>query len=154
MKAITSPYQVAEIEISYKATHDRSVKISAAKFAYDVFMQMWDQSMIEIQEQFCVLFLNQNNEVLAFRLISSGTSSACVVDVNLILTLALKTRAKSIIMAHNHPSGNLTPSQHDKSITSTIKSACKLLNISLLDHLIVTSEGYYSFADEGVLNPL
>ncbi len=83
--------------------------------------------------------------------LSKGGITGTIADVRLILSVALKSLATGLILAHNHPSGNLKPSEADKQITSKIRQAAKLLDIELMDHIIISNEGYYSFMDEGVL---
>ncbi|WP_306551061.1 JAB domain-containing protein [Daejeonella sp.] len=83
-------------------------------------------------------------------MLSKGGITGTIADVRLILSVALKTLASGLILAHNHPSGNLKPSEADKQITSKIRQAAKLLDIELLDHIIISSEGYYSFTDDGI----
>lgn len=82
---------------------------------------------------------------------ASGATTGVMVDICLIITAALKANARAIILSHNHPSGNLKPSEADRNLTKSIQSVTRLLNIRLLDHVIVTDEGYYSFTDEGEL---
>ena len=98
-----------------------------------------------------VLFLNRANKALGFYEASTGGSTATVVDSKLVFIAALKAHACGIIISHNHPSGNLTPSNEDLQLTSKLKQAGTLLDIKLLDHVIFSSEGFYSFADEGLL---
>ena len=97
------------------------------------------------------VFLNRTNKALGVSFISKGGMAETVMDVKIILQTALKTHASGIILSHNHPSGNLHPSEADKRITSKIKEACKLLDLNLLDHIIITEEHYYIFADEGLI---
>ena len=96
-----------------------------------------------------MLLLNRANKVLGYVLLSLGGTAGTVVDPKVIFQAALKTNAHGIILCHNHPSGNLTPSSQDISLTKQLRDAGKFLEIALLDHLILTTEGYYSFADEG-----
>ena len=98
-----------------------------------------------------VLFLNQANQVLGYTQISEGGITETSVDVRMILQAALLTNSVSLILAHNHPSGNLKPSTLDIELTRCIKEAAKLMRINVLDHIIMTSESYYSFSDEGTL---
>ena len=98
-----------------------------------------------------MLFLNRGNRVLGGYKISSGGITGTVVDIRIILAIALKCLASGIILAHTHPSGELTPSRTDKELTQKLKEAAKLMDISLLDHLIITENAHYSFADEGIL---
>jgi DNA repair protein RadC len=102
-------------------------------------------------EVFAVVFLNRANKINHFRIISQGGITGTVADPRVILKAALDEEATSIVLCHNHPSGNLKPSQADQVLTSKIKEAAKFLDIQVLDHLIVSEEGYYSFADEGLL---
>lgn len=144
---------VSEIQLIYRTSVKPSErpKVTSSQSAYQLLLQAWDNDKIEFVEQFKVLLLNKNNKVLGLYEISTGGISGTVVDVRLIFASALKANASGIIMAHNHPSGNLTASQADRDITKKVIAAGKLLDIPVLDHLIVTTEGYYSFADEGSL---
>lgn len=117
--------------------------------AWEFLMQKWDNSSLEVFESFYCIYLNRSNKILGYAEIGKGGISACVVDVRLILVKALQCLASGIIIAHNHPSQSLKPSTADIQITKKIKEAAQLLDISLLDHLIVTTENrYFSFADE------
>ena len=101
------------------------------------------------QEVFYILYLDRKNAIKSEYLLSKGTISSTVVDIRLLYKEAVQQAAASIIVAHNHPSGNLTPSQADIDITHKIKEAGKLFDITLLDHVIVSARGFYSFADNG-----
>ncbi len=144
-------HQVAEIQLSYKSTVKASLrpKITSSKDAYEVLLQGWDKSKLEFIEQFKVLLLNRANKVLGIFEVSSGGSTGTVADPKLIFAAAIKANACGIIMTHNHPSGNLKPSQADIDLTRKMKDGGKLLEIQVLDHIILTNDGYYSFADEG-----
>lgn len=100
-------------------------------------------------EESHVLLLNQRMQLLKFVCIGKGGLSNTVVDIRLILKEALLANAVAIVLAHNHPSGSLNPSIDDNRITSSLKKACETMNIRLIDHLIVTNNGYYSYCDEG-----
>ncbi len=102
-------------------------------------------------EQFWAIFLNQNNRILGKTQLSSGGINQSVVDVRILFKTALDHFATGIVVAHNHPSGNLKPSQEDLKITKQIDEAGKLLNIQLLDHVIISQNSYFSFADESLL---
>jgi len=117
----------------------------------NILLAGWDKHLIELQEEFKVLILNRANEVLGVYPLSRGGTTSTIVDSKLLFSVALKCNAAGIILAHNHPSGNLKPSQPDISLTSKIKEAASLFEISLLDHIIVTKEKYFSFADESLL---
>jgi DNA repair protein RadC len=146
-------FQVAEIQLSYKShvkPSDRP-RISGSKDAYDVLKTSWDESRIELLEQFKVLFTNRANKVLGIFEVSTGGIAGTVADPKIIFVAALKAGATGLILSHNHPSGNLSPSQADIDLTGKLKEGSKLLEIQLLDHIILTCESYYSFADEGLL---
>ncbi|MGO4912246.1 RadC family protein [Leeuwenhoekiella sp. W20_SRS_FM14] len=102
-------------------------------------------------EEFWILYLNNANKVLSMHQLSKGGMTGTLVDVRLVFKKALETGAVSIILAHNHPSGALKPSQADKNITEKLKNASQSLDIKVLDHLIITEKAYFSFADEGLL---
>lgn len=106
---------------------------------------------IEVYESFFILLLNRNNATIGYAKISQGGVSGTVVDVKIICKYAVESLATSVILAHNHPSGNLTPSDADSQITARVKSALKTLDIQCLDHIILTADSYFSFADNGVM---
>ena len=102
-------------------------------------------------EECWVLYLNRRNQLISKDRLSSGGVSATVVDVRMILKRAIEKLASGVILAHNHPSGQLKPSKSDINLTKKLKEACRVMDVKLLDHLIVTKSGYYSFSDEGAL---
>ncbi|MBA5245837.1 DNA repair protein RadC [Marnyiella aurantia] len=102
-------------------------------------------------EEFWAVFVNQNNKVLHFCQLTSGGINYSVVDVRILFKTALEQFATGIFIAHNHPSGNLRPSEEDKKITKQVVEAGKLLNVTLIDHLIINQNSYFSFSDEGIL---
>ena len=144
---------VAEIEISYKPLVKLSslAKIKSSQDLYHLLLETWDKSKLEFVEQFKVILLNRNHRILGICTISSGCGTNTIADPKMIFGVALKCNAGIIVLVHNHPSGNLLPSNCDNDHTRKIKEGAKLLDILVLDHLIVTSEGYYSYADEGAL---
>lgn len=105
------------------------------------------------QEVFYGLFLSQNHEIIAEQSLFRGGVSSTVVDPKLVFHTALKHLASAVIVAHNHPSGNLRPSRADMDLTHRMVRAGRLLNIRVLDHIIISGRGHYSFLDEGTLNP-
>jgi DNA repair protein RadC len=111
----------------------------------------FDSDKIEWVESFIVIGLNRANKVLGFYKVSSGGVTGTVADPKVIYQFALLSNASSIIIAHNHPSGNTTPSEQDRTLTNKIKEAGKMLDITLVDHVIVTVDGFYSFAENGDL---
>ena len=102
-------------------------------------------------EVFAVVFLNQSNRIIHFEIVSSGGITGTVADPRLILKKALEEEAVSLILCHNHPSGSLKPSRADEELTIKIREAARFFDIKVLDHLIVSTEGYFSFADEGLI---
>ncbi len=102
-------------------------------------------------EVFAVIFLNKSNKVNHFEIISKGGISGTVADPRIILKKALDAEATSIILCHNHPSGSLKPSRADEELTIKIKEAARYLDIAVIDHIIVSEQGYYSFSDEGLM---
>ena len=145
--------QVAEVELVYRSkvkASDRPL-ISSSSDAYDILKNLWEEGKMDLVEQFKVLLLNRANRVLCLFNVSSGGITGTVADPRLIYAAALKVNAVSLILSHNHPSGSLKPSRQDEELTHKIKSAGCFLDIKVLDHVILSSEGYYSFADEGLL---
>jgi len=149
----TLQLQVAEIQLVYRSNVKPSQrpKVSSSREAYEVFFKNWDLGKIEFVEQFKVMLLNRAHKVLGIYELSCGSVAGTVADPKLVFVAALKSNASSVIVAHNHPSGCLTPSQADINLTKKLKDGGKLLDIAVLDHVIVTNEGHYSFADEGIL---
>lgn len=117
----------------------------------EVFREHFDADEMDYRESFFALYLNQANKVLGIKKISECGISSTLVDVRIVMQAGLLCNATAIIVAHNHPSGNLKPSGCDIKMTAQIKEAAKILNISLLDHVILTSDSYLSFADEGLI---
>ncbi|MES2429432.1 MAG: JAB domain-containing protein [Bacteroidota bacterium] len=144
--------QVAEITISYKPTVTRMPTIRSSNDAYEELKEFFSEDLISLQEQFVVMYLNQANGVLGIQVLSTGGITGTFADPRLVLGTALKAAATGLIISHNHPSGNLKPSEADLLMTRRIKEAGKLMEINLLDHLIITPEGkYLSFIDEGLI---
>ena len=145
---------VAEIEIHYKSKVKPSErkKISQSKDCADIFKTIFDYNTIEYREYFYAMYLNRANKILAVLQISAGGISGTVADAKMIFQGALKLNATCIICCHNHPSGNVQPSEADIKLSRKLKEGAKLLDMDLLDSLIINSEGdYTSLADEGQL---
>ncbi|NND77487.1 MAG: DNA repair protein RadC [Flavobacteriales bacterium] len=121
-------------------------KITSSKDAFEIFQPKLGDLPIE---EFWILHLNRANKIIGEDLISRGGVAGTVADTKVIFKKALEKLSSSVILCHNHPSGNLSPSAQDINLTERLKEAGKLLDISVLDHLIVTDSGYFSFADEG-----
>lgn len=142
---------ISEIKIRYtnKTPARKRISVTTSQQAASVLKSSWDIDLIEAQEEFKVLLLNNANQVLGIQSLSKGSATGTVVDGKIMFSVALKAFATKIIMCHNHPSGNLTPSAADIDMTAKYKSAARLLDIQLIDHIILTKESYYSFADIG-----
>lgn len=145
--------KVAEVELVYKSKVKASERpmISSSADAANLLRMLWDEGKMDLVEQFKVLFLNRANKVICLYNVSSGGITGTVADPRLIYTAALKVNAVSLILCHNHPSGSLKPSKADEELTQKIKGAGCFLDIKVLDHIIISSESYYSFTDEGLL---
>lgn len=153
MNSINVPSEIAQIELVYKPNSEiqKGRKVTCSKDVYEAFKSVWNENKIQFVESFKVMLLNRANKIIGVVEISTGGTAGTVVDPKLVFAASLKGNAQAIILAHNHPSGNLIPSEQDKRLTSRLKNAGKILDIPVLDHLIVTAEGYFSFADEGEL---
>lgn len=144
---------VAEVTILYssKVKPIERVKICSSKDAYNVVAPFYSDE-IEHREVFKIILLNRANKVLGVYNVSTGGVSACIVDPKVIFQAALKANASSVILSHNHPSGELKPSSADMEITKKLVKGGELLEIKVLDHLILTPDNnFFSFTDEGVL---
>jgi DNA repair protein RadC len=148
---MTNPlYQIAEIDLVYRRQIKASERphIATSRDAYKLFRENWDDCKINLVEQFKILLLNRNNKVLGLADISLGGMGGTVVDPKIVFAIALKSCASGIILAHNHPSETLQPSQPDIQVTRNLALGGQYLDIRILDHLIITNDGYYSFADD------
>lgn len=147
-------YKVNEIQIRYKEKKRtlQSVPLKSSQDVSQVLFENWDFQTIGLHESFKVLLLNNSNKIKGIYQLSSGGITGTIVDLRILFALALKTLSVAIILAHNHPSSKLQPSESDKQLTDKIVRAAKLLDIKVLDHLILTPDKkYFSFADNGLL---
>lgn len=142
---------VNEIKLSYSRKGNCERSIASSRDAMEIFREHFDADELDYRESFFALYLNQANKVLGIKKISESGISSTLVDVRIVLQAALLCNASGIIVAHNHPSGNLNPSSSDIKMTTQIKEACKVMNMTLLDHVILTSDSHYSFADDGMI---
>jgi DNA repair protein RadC len=124
-------------------------KITSSKDVYEILFPLISDLA---HEEFWILLLNRSNKVIDKYRISQGGIAGTVIDVKIILKRAVEKLASSIILCHNHPSGNLTPSKADINITNKLREAAELMDIKLLDHVIIADNSYFSFIDEGVLS--
>jgi len=145
-------FNVSEISVSYKPDFKISSrpKISTSKNSEAIFRKHWFNDL-NLYESSLLLLLNNGNNVLGLVKIGMGGVDCCPMDIYKILQIALKCNATGIILAHNHPGGTLRPSPADITLTEKIFLGAKMINIRLLDHLILTEDSYFSFADEGLL---
>lgn len=144
---------VQEVSICYKNSIPSSQRpmVCGSLQVADLLRHLWNGDEMEVRESFKLLLLNNANRVLGIYHASEGGTTGTIVDIRLLLTVALKANACKVLAVHNHPSANLKPSSADIRMTSKLKDAAALLNITLLDHIILSTESYYSFADEGLL---
>ncbi|HEY0107991.1 MAG TPA: DNA repair protein RadC, partial [Fibrella sp.] len=142
---------VAALELGRRRREQAPIERHRITCSRDAYEEVRPYLMDKPHEEFWVLLLNRANEVMRPIQISAGGVSGTVADPRLIFKVGLEYLASGVILAHNHPSGNLTPSQADKDLTRKLKEAGRFLDIPVLDHLIVTDRTYLSFADEGIL---
>ncbi|WP_126247810.1 JAB domain-containing protein [Chitinophaga rhizosphaerae] len=145
--------QISEIDISFRNKVKASQRpiVSNSHDLFALLKSIWDMDTIELREEVKVIYLNSSNRVLGVMTAFKGGIENTMLDIRLVLAVALKSVATRIVVAHNHPSGSLTPSLADRQITGRLKDACNLLSMKLLDHIILSGDGehYYSMADDG-----
>lgn len=149
----TRNFAIAEVDLVYrsKVNVEKRPKITCSADAFKQLIPFYDPDKIELQEEFKVLLLNPSNRILGMYPMSVGGIMGTVADVRMIFIAALRAKATAIIVAHNHPSGKLRPSEADKVITKKMAAAGEFLEIEVIDHLILSKDKYFSFADEGLL---
>ncbi|WP_168421711.1 JAB domain-containing protein [Candidatus Ulvibacter alkanivorans] len=141
-----------EVQVHYKRPlFDEPKKVTSSESVVALLWEYIDPERLDYKEFFWLLLLNNSNTVIGMSEIGVGNTTAVAVNYKEVLQLAILTNSVAIIVAHNHPSGALEPSKADRQLSEKLAEATKLLDISLLDHVIVTSEGYYSFMDNGLL---
>lgn len=145
-------HTIREVKLSYVKEHQLSevnmAKIRSSRESADILRGIWADDL-DMIERFYVLYLNNANQVVSVSLVSMGGITGTVVDPRIVFATALNCLATAIIIAHNHPSGTLSPSMADDRLTKKIQEAGRLLDITLLDHIILTEESYFSYCDEG-----
>lgn len=146
-------FTVAELTLSYRPTikPNQRPKIKTPEQAHKIFLEHWNEDKIYLSEQFYMMLLNVRGNVLGIIELSSGGMSGTVVDLKMVFATALKACANSIIVAHNHPSGDIRPSEQDKAITNRIAEAGKILQVELSDHLIISPDNFFSFSKEELI---
>ena len=142
--------QVAEVELRYKTRKKTSVVIKGAEDCEKVLRSVWYDDM-EVRERMYAVFLSRRNHVMAVQELSAGGTDATTIDVKILFATAVKMLASGMILAHNHPSGTTDPSIQDRNLTKKVKDCCTLMDMVLLDHIILTTDSIFSFANEGIL---
>ncbi len=149
----TVEFNIPQISISvtYDAPRNTGYCITNSYDTYKLLLQTWNYHTVNWIESCYVICLDRRNSVTGIFLLAIGGPSICIIDVKALLMLLINTNSSGLIISHNHPTGNLKPSNSDIAITAKIKNVVEMLDISLLDHVIFTENGYYSFADQGML---
>ena len=142
---------IPTIKLSYVTPKGHRPQLKTSADVYNVVKQLYDRNTIELREEFNVLYLNRRNVILGVLPLSIGDVRGSLVDKRIVIATALLSNASNIILAHNHPSGILSPSNEDLELTSQISRAAALHSLKVIDHLIVTKDGFLSFADEGLM---
>ena len=151
LKELKTDWAFAEIVISYNTVIVNKTIITSAEDAYKVIQSLWNKDLINLQEQFMAYYLNRANQLIGYRLLTTGSMHSTSVDIRLLVSLALHCMASNVIIAHNHPSNNLQASKADEQITLQTRDALKLIDVKLLDHLIISENGYLSLREEGAI---
>ena len=149
-----SDFTIQEMEVVYLTSKLKTSNetITNSGTAHHILKQLFNPNSISYQEECVVIYLNHASRIIGAQKLSKGGINATIVDIRIILATALKSLSTAIIIAHNHPSGKLVPSDADKKITKQLSEACKLMDLSLLDHLIIGPDNeYLSFADDGLM---
>ncbi len=142
-------YNIPRIKMSYVSdSAQMTTKITGSADTAAMFRSTYEPGEIEMQEYFKVMYVNRANKVIGVQTVSMGGTSKCAVDVKIIFGGALTAKASSIVLCHNHPSGNKRPSIEDDALTRKLCDAAKLLDMCVLDHIIITKDEYFSYADE------
>mgnify|MGYP001636543646 CR=1 FL=1 len=145
---------ISEVKLVYRTKIKASERfqVKTSKDAFEIFWETRDQDSVEHVEEIKLMLLTRSNKVLGIASLSKGGLSGTVTDGRIILQYAIKANVSGSIICHNHPSGNLNPSESDLSITRKVKDSAILMDIQLLDHLLIIPEGrYYSLTDEGLI---
>ena len=144
--------QVAQVQLLYLkgSPESKRIPVTNSEDAYELLMQTWEKEKLEVQEQFRVVLLDENERCIGISTRAEGDRDKCPVDLKSVFALALNAKASSLILAHNHPNGTRNPSVNDLRLTDRFALAARVLDLLVLDHLIVTKDGYTSFTDENL----
>ena len=141
-------YKFPQLKVKVTATKGDEFFIKSSDDIVQVLRNVFDADTIQWTEEFIIVCLNRAHKIIGTCKVGMGGFTGVVCDPKVIMTIALQSSATSLILAHNHPSGNLKPSDADRKMTDKIKQACNLLDINLLDHIILTNDSFYSFAEQ------
>lgn len=144
-------YKFPQIKVKVSVTKGDKVTITSPEKMVEVMRSIFNADTILWTEEVIMVCLNRANDVVGYYRVSSGGFSGSVLDPRVVMTIALQNASSSIILAHNHPSGNLKPSEGDRAVTEKIRKACEFFDMKLLDHLIITDESYFAFSENGLL---
>lgn len=142
---------IPEVRLRYVGKKGTAAAVRGSEDSVKIFRESYDDGEIEMQEFFKVLYLSRSNKPLGIHTVGMGGIEGVLVDKKIVFAGALLAHASGIIVCHNHPSGNLRPSIPDDDLTRKLREGAKILDIKFLDHIILTSDGYYSYNDEGKL---
>lgn len=143
--------ELREMKLSYKVSK-RGPKVKGPNEVVEYLRAAWDKNTIDMREEFLVVYLDGNHQILGHYKAGQGSLNLCQIHPRDIFTPALLSNAAALVLAHNHPSGELSPSREDKAVTADLKAAGALLGIPVLDHVILSRNGYVSFKEMGILN--
>lgn len=148
---MNTEYTVAEVRLTYKrkASYLGEGELRSSIDVYRFLLSIYPKETVEYRESFKVLYLNNCGKAIGYTTISEGGIDTTCVDIRMILQGALLCNATQIILSHNHPSGNPQPSTQDMSLTKKVRDAAAIMQIKVVDHIILTTDSFYSFSDEG-----
>lgn len=144
-------WKAGEVKLTYQRTHPNGQKVIRPNEVVTYIRNLFEDVM-EHHECFFAVTLNRNNEIIGWLKVSEGGVASTVVDHKIVLQFTILTNASALIVAHNHPSGNCKPSAADLRLTESLAELCKLMDVTLLDHVIVTEKNHYSFADNNLIS--
>lgn len=153
-KTLSTKFEEVHLIYRNKTKAKDRPSVTSPDKAYNILIQNWNIDQINLLEESKILLLDNSLKLMSIASVSKGGLTGTVVDLRIAFALALKRRASCLILAHNHPSGSLTASESDISLTRKFVEAGKLLNIRLQDHLIITQDSYCSLANEGLIDPI
>lgn len=150
LKGLDLSHDIAEIEVKYKPNKLSETQITSAESAADILKAVWSDKL-EWVEEFVVLLLDNGNHPLGYVKLFQGGLNRSIIDSRIVFGIALVAQASGFIISHNHPSGNLLPSQADIDATSNLLAQSRIMGISLLDHIIISPKGFFSFKERGLI---